>query len=86
MIIYPTSQVKFSAANQNQGYKNRNYISITGYAATACGVTSGVLGAKKKIKLHKYFAYIAAALTALHIGIVEANKYRARRYRFPTEG
>lgn len=79
MIVNPTSQIKFLANNQNQGYKNRNYTSITGYAAAACGVTSGILGAKKKIKLHKYFAYIAAALTALHIGIVETKKYQYQK-------
>lgn len=51
-----------------------NPVSITGYASLACGTASVVTAANKKIKAHKYLAYIAGALAFLHTGIVEGRK------------
>lgn len=80
MKVNQVSTLKFSANSQNNS--KRNYVSITGYAAAACGVASGILGVNKKIKLHRYFAYAAGFLTALHIGIVETNNYQYRKNSF----
>ncbi len=63
-----------NSANVNVNSKKNkkiNYVKTTGYLATVFAVGSGVAGNNKKIKLHKKLAYIAAVLTALHIGIVE---------------
>lgn len=63
-----------NSANVNVNSKKNkkvNYVKTTGYLAAALAVGSGIAGGNKKIKLHKKLAYVAAALTALHIGIVE---------------
>lgn len=58
----------------------RNYVSWSGYGAVAAGVASGVAAHYKKIKLHKELAYLSAALTLLHIGIVEWKKFQYRQF------
>lgn len=61
----------------------QNYITpkTTGYTATTAlgiSVLSGVSKNKNFRKMHKTSAYIAAALTAIHIGLIEYyhNKYK----------
>ncbi len=53
----------------------KNPVRDTGYAAAVFGISSGIAGAKKKIKLHKYLAYIAGIFTLAHLGIVEYYKH-----------
>lgn len=48
-------------------------VKATGYGAFACAIASGIAGHNKKIKLHKYLAYIAGILTLAHIGIIEKH-------------
>lgn len=59
----------------------QNYITpkTTGYAATtALGMSVVSAKVKPLRKTHKAFAYLAAAFTALHIGIIAHyhNKYK----------
>ncbi len=54
--------------------KPLNPVLLTGYASLALGTASVVAAANKKIKAHKYLAYIAGALAFLHTGIVEGRK------------
>jgi len=57
---------------ENTPIKRRyNTVKITGYAATGLAVASGVAGLSKKIKMHKWLAYLSAVFTALHIGVIE---------------
>ena len=54
----------------------------TGYTATAglaWSIYSGVSKNKSIRKTHKPAAYISAALTALHIGLIEYNHYKWKR-------
>ena len=53
----------------------KNPLRDTGYAAAAFGVASAVAGSKRKINLHKYFAYAAGLFTLAHIGIIEYYKH-----------
>ena len=55
----------------NKPKQKFNYVTITGYGALALGTASAIAGYKKKIKPHKYFAYIAGALAFVHTGIIE---------------
>lgn len=61
--------------------KSNQYITpkTTGYAATAtlgAAILSGVSRNKMIRKQHKPLAYISAALTALHIGLIEYYSYK----------
>lgn len=49
---------------------------ITGYAALAAGIASGVLAKNKKIKLHTQLAYAAGILSLAHIGVIEWFHYK----------
>ncbi len=61
-----------NAASQTQTVKRKyNPAKISGYAAIALGVASGVAGNRQKVKLHKQLAYAAGIFTAMHIGIIE---------------
>lgn len=70
MAIQPLSVQNSTAVKR----KPLNPVSLTGYASLAFGTASVVAGANKKIKAHKYLAYIAGALAFLHTGIVEGRK------------
>ena len=53
----------------------------TGYGATAAlglSVLSGVSKNKSFRKSHKFFAYLAMALTALHIGLIEYYHHKLK--------
>jgi len=81
MNISPISQrqgVKF------RGEKKINPVAWTGYSAVVFGVASAVAGSKKKISLHKSFAYITGILTLIHLGIVEYHKYKYSRNKSGT--
>ena len=60
-----------SANTQKSNVRKRFPVKETGYIATGIAVASGIAGANKKIKLHRWLAYIAGVFTALHIGLVE---------------
>lgn len=69
-----------SATTQTQKpiKKRFNSVEVTGYVALGLGIASGIAGAKKKIKLHRYLAYIAAGLAIAHTAIIEwyHHKYK----------
>ena len=53
----------------------------TGYAAAASlvvAVASGAIKNKNIKKVHKPFAWITAALTILHIGLIEYYSHKSR--------
>jgi len=52
-------------------FNRYSFAPITGYAALGFGVASGVLGAKKKISLHKITALIALVAAAAHIILIK---------------
>ncbi len=56
-----------------------NYVKITGYGALGCGVASGVLGVKKKIKPHKILAYAAALLAVIHTALIEIHHINKKK-------
>lgn len=57
--------------NTTQPQKRFPIVKITGYAAAATGIASGIVAKNKKIKLHTNLAYITGILTAAHIALVE---------------
>lgn len=60
----------------NSVHKKRNYVKITGYAATAAAAGSLVAAKSKNIKLHKYLGYAAGFFTLAHIGLIEWYKHK----------
>ena len=71
-----TPNITNFAHKENKGI---NIVSWSGYGAVATGIASGIAGHKKKIKLHKNLAYITAALSAIHIGVVEYKKHTYKK-------
>ena len=64
--------------------KNNSYITpkTTGYAATVSmglALWSGVSKNKTFKKQHKSLAYLSAAFTILHIGLIEYYKYKYKK-------
>lgn len=68
-----------SSKHQSSPQKRFNYVETTGYGALGFGVASGIAGAKKKIKMHRYFAYIALALAAAHTAIIEWKHHKYKK-------
>ena len=68
--------VDFSQTTHPIKKKKTNYVKITGYSATACGITSVLAIKAKRTKLHKLLAYLSGLLTLAHIGIIEWNNYK----------
>ncbi len=56
----------------------KNPVRDTGYAAVVLGATSVIAANRKKINLHKYLAWAAGLLSAVHIGIVEYYKHKSK--------
>lgn len=75
MNVLPISQVQFSH-RKTVGF---NPVTWTGYGAVGFGIASAIAGSRKKIKLHKGFAYVTGALALMHLGIVEYNKYKYKK-------
>lgn len=48
-----------------------NPVSVTGYAATACGIGSVAAIKNKSGKWHKNLAYAMGALVLAHVGLLE---------------
>ncbi len=67
--------------NDSATRKNRvnslisNSVKISGYASLVLGTASAVAGVKKKIKPHKYMAYLAGIFAVIHTGLVEGRRY-----------
>ncbi len=53
-----------------------NTVTATGYAALGAGAASAIAGFNKKIKPHKYLAYLAGIFAIAHTGIIEFYKFR----------
>lgn len=59
--------------------KHFNTVEITGYGALGTGIASGIAGAKKKIKLHRYLAYVSVGLAIAHTAIIEWNHHKYKK-------
>ena len=76
MSIPAVSSVNTAPAPKKSG---PNYVKWTGYGALGFGVASAVAGSKKKIKPHKYMAYIAGILAVAHTGLVEWHHFQRKK-------
>lgn len=54
-------------------------VSATGYGALICGGASVVTAVNKKIKTHKYLAYLAGALAIAHTAIIEMHRFNRNK-------
>lgn len=78
----PIQAINNANTNSFQRIKSKvNSVSLTGYGALVLGTASAIAGNRKKIKMHKYLAYIAGALAFVHTGIIEFNHYKRRQNR-----
>jgi len=64
---------------QNKKRQFLNPVSITGYGALITGGASVVTAVNKKIKTHKYLAYLAGALAIAHTAIIEIQKFNRNK-------
>lgn len=53
-----------------------NYVKISGYGSLGFGAASIIAATQRKMKTHKIFAYISAALALVHVGLIEYNHYK----------
>lgn len=61
---------------QNASNKNKKFspVKITGYGALGFGIASGIAaGGFRKVKIHKYFAYVSGILALVHTVLVELH-------------
>ena len=78
MAIPPISPLN----TQNTLTKKRPFItpvSATGYGALIAGGASVVTAVNKKIKTHKYLAYLAGALAIAHTAIIEIQRFNRNK-------
>lgn len=54
-------------------------VSATGYGALVAGGASVVTAINKKIKTHKYLAYLAGALAIAHTAIIEMHRFNKNK-------
>ena len=56
----------------NDSKSKFNSVRYTGYGALGFGIASGVVASGfKKVKVHKYLAYISAGLALVHTALIE---------------
>lgn len=68
-----------SSTNISQKKSSFNSVKVTGYASLGFGIASAIAGTKKKIKLHKYFAYIALLAAIVHTGLIEWYHFNKKK-------
>lgn len=68
-----------SPTNIPQKKSSFNSVKVTGYASLGFGIASAVAGTRKKIKLHKYFAYIALLAAVVHTGLIEWYHFNKKK-------
>lgn len=71
--------VNSTTPHQRPIKKRFNTVEVTGYGALGLGIASGIAGAKKKIKLHRYLAYVAAGLAIAHTAIIEWHHHKYKK-------
>ena len=65
--------------NTSQKKSSFNSVKVTGYASLGFGLASAAAGVRKKIKLHKYFAYISLLAAVIHTGIIEWYHFNKKK-------
>lgn len=71
-----------NSVNPNTSTRQRmkiNTVTATGYAALGAGAASAIAGFNKKIKPHKYLAYLAGIFAVAHTGIIEFYKFSSKK-------
>ena len=73
----------FRGESQKSEHKKRfnkySFAPISGYAALGFGIASGILGAKKKISLHRITALIALVAAAAHVILIKTFHSTAKK-------
>lgn len=54
-------------------------VSATGYGALILGGASAITARNKKIKTHKYLAYVAGALAIAHTALIEWHRFSKKK-------